>query len=153
MTYTLETPVRDYETIAEMPSWVISARAETIEDGAFLSGAALAHLHMVLALDVVPLPLLRDRLPLRAAEVCVAFSGRSERAGELRDVMHLLRPGDLPIPAGGSYLSWRPAVERPVSMRAPDRALPNNAAEQIRGWLDAGQGAPMARTDAVLEQS
>ncbi|MEO9778034.1 MAG: DUF1403 family protein [Sedimentitalea sp.] len=41
---------------------------------------------------------------MAAAEACVAFSGRPERAGELRDAVHLLRPGGLPGPAGEVYL-------------------------------------------------
>ena len=85
----------DFESLPRMPSWVTSARPETPEDVAFLSGAALNHLHLVLGRVEVPQALLRDRLALRAAEACVAFSGRPERAGELRDAVHLLRPGDL----------------------------------------------------------
>ncbi|WP_187293219.1 hypothetical protein [Octadecabacter arcticus] len=32
------------ETLSQMPSWVTSARAQVVEDVAFLSGAALATL-------------------------------------------------------------------------------------------------------------
>ncbi|MFA7586379.1 MAG: DUF1403 family protein, partial [Novosphingobium sp.] len=99
--------ISDLDTLPRMPAWVTSARAETLGDVAFLSGAALNHLHVVLGRAEVPQALLRDRLALRAAEACVAFSGRSERAGELRDAVHLLRPGDLPGPAGETYLSWQ----------------------------------------------
>jgi hypothetical protein len=107
-----------------MPAWVTSARPEAFEDVAFLSGAALNHLHLVLGREEVPKALLRDRLALRAAEACAGFSGRPERAPELRDAIHLLRPGDLPGPAGETYLAWRRAVERPVSIKALGRALP-----------------------------
>jgi hypothetical protein len=55
---------------------------------------------LCLGVNEVPHALLRDRLALRAAEACVAFSGRPRAAGELRDAVHLLRPGDLPGPAG-----------------------------------------------------
>ncbi|MEN8676031.1 MAG: DUF1403 family protein [Alteriqipengyuania sp.] len=139
----------DPETIPRMPAWVTSARPDTTEDVAFLSGAALAHLHLVLARGDVPHALLRDRLALRAAEACVAFSGRSERAGELRDAVHLLRPGDLPGPAGETFLAWRHAVER--SVKALCRAVPDLRAERIAGWLDAGSGAPVACAAMVLE--
>jgi hypothetical protein len=139
------------ETIPRMPSWVISLRAETIEDAAFFSGAALNHLHMVLAREDVPHALLRDRLGLRAAEACVAFSGRPERAGELRDAVRLLRPGDLPGPAGEICLAWQRAVERPVSVKALRRSLPEIEAGRIAEWLDAGLGAPIARAAMVLE--
>tara|TARA_R100001143_G_scaffold61510_1_gene62408 strand:+ start:1400 stop:2233 length:834 start_codon:yes stop_codon:yes gene_type:complete len=134
-----------------MPPWVTSARAETLEDVAFLSGAALSHLHLVLGREAVPQALLRDRLALRAAEACVAFSGRPERAGELRDVVHLLCPGDLPGPAGETCLAWRRATERPVTVKALVRALPELHGDQIASWLDAGQGAPVSRAAMVLE--
>jgi hypothetical protein len=134
-----------------MPAWVTSARVETLEDVAFLSGAALSHLHLVLASPNVPHALLRERLALRAAEACVAFAGRPERAADLRDAVHLLRPGDLPGPAGETYFAWRRAVERPVSIKALDRALPTLEPGQIAVWLDAGQGAPVSRAARVLE--
>jgi hypothetical protein len=134
-----------------MPPWVTSARAETLEDVAFLSGAALNHLHLVLGCDPVPQALLRDKLALRATEACVAFSGRLERAGELRDVVHMLRPGDLHGPAGETYLAWRLATERPVTVKVLVRALPELQGYQIASWLDAGQGAPVSRAAMVLE--
>ncbi|MGK7664276.1 MULTISPECIES: DUF1403 family protein [unclassified Marinovum] len=141
----------DPDMIPRMPGWVISARAETLEDVAFLSGAALSHLHLVLGREDVPHALLRDRLALRAAEACVAFSGRPERAGELRDAVHLLRPGDLPGPAGETCLAWRRAGERPVSIKALGRALPSFEPGLMAGWLDAGQGGPVTRAAMVLE--
>jgi len=134
-----------------MPAWVTSARAETLEDVAFLSGAALSHLHVALGREDVPHALLRDRLALRAAEACVAFSGRPERTADLRDAVHLLRPGDLPGPAGETYLAWRRAAERPLSIRVLGRVLPTFEPGQIAEWLDAGQGAPVARAAMVLE--
>lgn len=141
----------DFETLPRIPSWVIAARAETLEDGAFFSGAALTHLHLVLAHEDVPQPLLRDRLALRAAEACVALSGRPERAGALRDAIHLLHPGDLPGPAGETYLAWRRAVERPVSVKALGRGLPTLEPGQIAAWLEAGKGGPGTRAAMVLE--
>lgn len=141
----------DFETLPRMPSWVTSARAETPEDVAFLSGAALNHLHLVLGRAEVPQSLLRERLALRAAEACVAQSGRPERAAELRDTVAFLQPGDHPGPAGEVTLSWRRAVERPVSVNALHRALPGIEAGQIVEWLDAGKGAPVTRAAMVLE--
>ena len=141
----------DPDMLPQMPIWVTSARAEAIEDVAFLSGAALNHLHVVLGWNEVPHALLRDRLALRAAEACVAFSGRPERAPELRDAMHLLRPGDLPGPAGETCLAWRRAVERPVSIKALGRALPTLELGQIATWLDTGKGAPVTRAAMALE--
>ena len=151
MTFIRHTTIDNFDTLPRMPAWVTSARAETLEDVAFLSGAALSHLHVVLSRDDVPHALLRERLALRAAEACVAFSGRPERAADLRDAVHLLRPGDLPGPAGETYFAWRRAVERPVSIKALDRALPTLEPGQIAMWLDAGQGAPVSRAARVLE--
>ena len=151
MTFARPDHIIDLDTLPRMPAWVTSARAETLEDVAFLSGAALNHLHLVLGRVEVPQALLRDRLALRAAEACVAFSGRLERAGDLRDAVHLLRSGDLPGPAGETYLAWRRAVERPVSIKALGRALPTLAPVQIATWLDAGQGEPASRAARVLE--
>lgn len=78
-------------------------------------------------------------------------SGRMERAGELRDACHLMRPGDLPGPAGEVYQSWRRAVERPISPKALYRALPGIAPDEIAAWLDAGTGAPVRRAAMVLQ--
>jgi hypothetical protein len=74
-----------------------------------------------------------------------------ERAGELRDAVHLLRPGDLPGPAGETYQCWLRAVERPMSIKAFDRAMPEVAPDKIANWLDAGKGQPVARAATVLE--
>ena len=150
MSYARRTFSDDTDTIAGMPSWITSARSETPGDVAFLSGAALAHLHLVLGREEIPKALLHERLALRAAEVCVAFSGRPERAAELRDTVAFLQPGDQPGPAGEVYLSWRRAVERPVSTEALHRALPGLEVEQIATWRDAGQGAPVPRAASVL---
>ena len=151
MTFARPDHISDVDTLPRMPAWVTSARVETLEDVAFLSGAALNHLHVVLERAEVPQALLRDRLALRAAEACVAFSGRSERAGELRDAVHLLRAGDLPGPAGETCFAWRRAAGRPVSVKALGRAFPAFEPGQIAAWLDAGKGAPVTRAAIVLE--
>ncbi|MFG6584948.1 DUF1403 family protein [Sulfitobacter sp. 1A12779] len=141
----------DLDTLLRLPEWVTSTRSGTLEDMAFLSGAALNHLHLLMARDDVPVTLIRARLALRAAEACVRFSGRPERAGELRDAVHFLRPGDLPGPAGATCLAWRRAVERPLSIKALGRALPTLEPGQIATWLDAGKGAPVTRAAMALE--
>jgi hypothetical protein len=151
MTFARPDHISALDTLPRMPAWVTSARDETLEDVAFLSGAALNHLHLVLGHAEVPQALLRERLALRAAEACVGFSGRSERAGDLRDAVHLLRPGDLPGPAGETCLAWRRAVERPVSIKALGRALPILELGQIATWLDTGKGAPVTRAAMALE--
>lgn len=151
MTFAPANHARDLEPQAGMPAWISGVRSETLEDAAFLSGAVLSHLRLVLEREDVPHALLRDRLALRAAEACVAFSGRPERAAELRDAIHLLRPGDLPGPAGETCLEWRRAAERPLSVKALARTLPGAAPGQIATWLDAGRGPPVTRAAMVLE--
>lgn len=151
MTYARHELIDDREIIPRMPSWVTSARPETPEDVAFLSGAALNHLHLVLNDQNVPQTLLRARLALRAADASMTHQGRPERASELRDAVAFLQPGDNPGPAGEVYLSWRRAIERPVSVKALHRALPDLQPEQIATWLDARQGAPISRAAAVLQ--
>ena len=134
-----------------MPAWVTSGFAETSEDVAFLSGVALGHMDLVTRREDVPQALLRARLALAAAEVCVGFSGRVERAAELRDAVQFLQPGDTAGPAGEIYQSWARAVERPVSVATLDRALPSVEAMDIGELLDVGQGLPLVRAARVLE--
>lgn len=140
-----------FESLPRMPAWITSAGPETPEDVAFLSGAGLAHLHLVITHSNMPQCLLRARLALRAAEAVVTQSGRPERAGDLRDALAFLAPGDSAGPAGDIYRAWMRAVERPVSVQALHRALPDIDAEEIAFWLDAGQGAPVARAASVLQ--
>ena len=151
MTYARQSFSDDIETLPRMPSWVTSARPETPEDVAFLSGAALNHLHLVLSREDVPHTLLRARLALRSAEACVTHQGRPERAAELRDAVSFLQLGDNPGPAGEVTLSWQRAAARPIAVKALDRAIPNVEAHQIAAWLDAGQGAPVQRAASVLQ--
>ncbi|WP_306114942.1 MULTISPECIES: DUF1403 family protein [unclassified Roseovarius] len=151
MTYQPATISNGLTNLPHLPDWVTSGRAETPETVAFLSGAALSHLHLVVARQDVPQSLFRERLALRAADACVTRLGRPERAGDLRDTVAFLQPGDNPGPAGEVYLSWRRAVERPISVGALHRALPSLAPEQIAEWLDVGQRSPVTRSAAVLK--
>lgn len=134
-----------------LPSWVRPNSAETIEDAGLISGAALAHMHILQNREDVPIPLLRARLALQSATVCVGFSGRVEQAGDLRDALHLLRPGDLPGPAGEVYQSWHRAIERPNSTSTVHRALPAIPADQITFWLSTSHINPVTRAALVLE--
>jgi len=151
MAFDRHAPSDDLDTLPRIPAWVTSTHPETLEDVAFLSSAAVSHLHVVSGREEVPHALLRDRLALRAAEACVACSGRPERAGELRDAVHLLRPGDLPGPVGEICLAWRRATKRPVSVKALGRAVPILEPSQIGSWLDVGKGGPVTRAATVLE--
>ncbi|MFQ3251731.1 MAG: hypothetical protein ACI9U6_000005 [Loktanella salsilacus] len=134
-----------------LPAWIASARPETAEDAAFLAGAGLSALQLVLAQPGVPLALVRDRRALGAAEASVIRAGRPERAADLRDEVHLLRLGDQTGPAGAVFALWRQAVAKPISVGALHAVLPEIAPTDIATWLDAGQGAPVARACAVFE--
>ncbi|MBL4929445.1 DUF1403 family protein [Tabrizicola sp. KVB23] len=134
-----------------MPGWITSARAETPEDVAFLSGAALAHLHLVAQSEELPHALWRDRLALRAAELCVGLSGRRETAAQLRDALHLTRPGDDPGPAGGILRQWSRAVARPISVAQLGKVLEGVSPELIALCLEAKGVTPIARAAAVME--
>ena len=144
-------PTGDSLTAPRMPGWTARCTGETLEETAFLSGVALAHLDLVARTEAVPQALWRARLTLAAAEVCVGFMGRRERAADLRDALHLLRPGDHPGPAGEVFQQWSTAVMRPISVAGLAKALPNVPAEQIGLCLDAKGGNPVDRAAAVLK--
>lgn len=151
MTHTPPVFDPDVESVPRPPNWASRGSVETIEDVAFLSGAALSHLHRVPTHQTVPEALLRARLALRAAEVCLVHMGRSERAGDLRDAVAFVQPGDSPGPMGEMYRGWQRAVERDGSARAMQRALPGVPESDIAAWLNVGQGAPVSRVAAVVE--
>ena len=77
-------------------------------------------------------------------------SGRPERAGELRDAVGFLQPGDRPGRRARSTLSWRRTVERPVSSKALHRALnadPGAGADRRFSRRRAGvAGDPLSRS-------
>jgi len=147
MTYSPEA----FDTLPRVPAWVARQRADTLEEAAFMSGAALSQLHPLLNRKDVPQTLARAHLALQAAEVCTMHHGRPERAGELRDALAFLRPGDHAGPAGEIYRSWQRMVDRPVSVDALRRALPEFDGEQIAIWLDRKKAAPVSRAADVLE--
>lgn len=134
-----------------LPGWILADRVETLEDLAFLSGAALSHLDLVTLRRDLPHALWRARLALTAAEVCVRLDGRPERAAALRDALHLTRPGDHPGPAGEVLAQWLRAAERPVTVASLARALPKLSGDRIALMLDTGTGSPVARAAAVMQ--
>ncbi|MCA0270869.1 MAG: DUF1403 family protein [Proteobacteria bacterium] len=140
----------DPASIAPLPGWITSGRGETPEDVAFLSGAALAHLHLVALSPELPQELWRDRLALRAAEASAGFAGRREGQGALRDAAHLTKACDDPGPAGAILRAWTRAVARPISVGPLAKALDGVTPEAIALCLDAA-GAPVGRAAAVLE--
>jgi len=132
-----------------LPGWAVATRALDPEDAAFRAGAALAHLQGVRAAPGLPIALWRDRLALEAAVADVRFSGRSEGLADLRDALHLARPGNPLGPAGEIGKAWSRAATRPLTKRdlAP---LPGIAPELVSREL-ARLGAPVARAALTLE--
>ena len=111
----------------------------------------MAYLHMISAHKAVPQALWRDRLALAAAEVCVKISGRREAAADLRDALHLTRPGDHPGPAGAIFGQWSRAVARPISVAHLGKVLDGVSAERIALCLDAMGSNPVDRAAGVIE--
>lgn len=81
----------DAVSIVRMPSRITRGRAEALEDVAFMSGAALGQLHLVVGCADLPQALFRERLAPRAAETCVALSGRPERSGGIANLFFAAR--------------------------------------------------------------
>ncbi|MFU8825547.1 DUF1403 family protein, partial [Yoonia sp.] len=144
MTFANSARTSDLQTLPRMPSWIAASSSGDAADAAFRAGAALGHLHLVVSHEAVPKPLLYSRLALQSAEASVVFSGRPERQRELRDAVHLLRPGDLPGPAGDIYLAWQRAGAGRLSVKTLGHALSHLDAAQIAFWLDVGRGAPVS---------
>ena len=132
-----------------------AARAEALEDAAFLSGAALARLHLAAGAVDLPHALWRARLALGAAVACAALTRRAEGARALRDAVHLRQPGDPPGPAGEICLIWQGAVARPISAAGLGRVAPMLEAATIARALAPACGAaadnPVARAAGALE--
>ncbi len=133
-----------------LPGWALPSRTRTTEEAVFASGAALASLHLALSVPEIPLDLLRDRMALTAAAACVTLTGRTESAAQLRDELHLLRPGDQPGPAGAVHDLWRRAVARPVAPRILAGMMPEPLQPGVPVWLAAAQGSPVERAAGVL---
>jgi hypothetical protein len=134
-----------------LPGWITTAPAETLEEAAFRSGAALAHLHLVAGQAIVPHALWRARLAVSAAEACVTIVGRREGVLELRDALYLLRPGGHPGPAGDILRQWSRAVARPILAAHLGKVLTGLPTEQISDYLKAADGNPVDRATCVLE--
>ncbi|NEY92041.1 DUF1403 family protein [Tabrizicola oligotrophica] len=140
----------DPDSIAPLPGWITSGHGETPEDVPFLSGAALAHLHLVARAPNLPQALWRDRLALNAAETCAGFAGRREGQAALRDAAHLTRPGDHPGPAGVIFRQWSLMVARPIAGQHLGKALEGIEPERIAFCLDAA-GTPVARAAMAIQ--
>jgi hypothetical protein len=145
------------KTIQLLPRWITLPRDETHETVAFLSGAALATLDVVLRDPSGTLPgaLLRDRLALEAAVACLKLEGRNETASDIRDAVCLARAGDALGPAGDMFVAWRRFAR--VNLAAGGwkdslgKALPTLMVDEALSQLGSLSGIPVGQASQILE--
>ena len=101
--------------LPKLPSWLAPRRGGAPEDAPFRTGALLAILDILVHHPGVPQALLRDRLALQSAETAMIALGRPERAAQLRDEVHLARPGDTLGPGGTVFASFRTWARTPIT--------------------------------------
>lgn len=145
MTYQPTAIADDRITLPKLPAWVTSARAETPETMAFLSGATFAMLDTLLRQSgqVVPQTLLANRLALTAAVATSKLEGRMATEGDVRDAYHLTPPGDDGVchwgPDGDVLDFWRNAVrirlEKADWVSATADLIDDRFGEAAETWL------------------
>ncbi|MBY5974573.1 DUF1403 family protein [Ferrimonas balearica] len=158
MTYQPATISDDLGNLPQLPGWVTSGRAETLETVAFRSGAALMVLDQ-LASDPrhgVPVKLLANRLALRAATATSKLEGRLAREADIRDAYHLTPPGEARGPDGDLLAFWRESARvRPGGTGEFADLVGAEYGGEVGVWLDAGLEqarirGPLAGCVAVL---
>ena len=158
MTYQSIAISDDLSTLPQLPGWVTSVRAETLETVAFRSGAALTVLDQLIGDERygVPVKLLANRLALSAATVTSKLEGRLAREADIRDAYHLTLPGEARGPDGELLAFWREGV-RLRGGRTGEIAdfVGAEFAGEVGVWLDVGlerarTHGPLAGCVAVL---
>ena len=142
MTYQPATISEDLINLPQLPGWVTSGRAETLETVAFRSGAALTVLYHLVGdpRHGVPVKVLANRLALSAATATSKLEGRLAREADIRDAYHLAPPGEARGPDGDLLAFWREAVR--LRLNGPGEIadlIGTDRAEDVASWLDAGQ--------------
>ncbi|WP_138936614.1 DUF1403 family protein [Roseovarius arcticus] len=149
------------KSIQLLPGWITLPQDDTPETVAFISGAALATLDVVLRDSGANLPgaLLRDRLALDAAVACLKLEGRSDSAPDIRDAVSLARPvrlgraGDALGPAGDMFVAWRKLAR--VNLAAGGwndrvRTVVPAAVVDVLPDFGAPAGPPVAQASRIL---
>ncbi|WP_299734119.1 DUF1403 family protein [uncultured Tateyamaria sp.] len=142
MTYQSATISDDPRTLPQLPAWVTSRRAETIETVAFRSAAALTVLDQLISDESygVPLKLLANRLALSAATATSKLEGRMAREADIRDAYHLTPRGEARGPDGDLLAFWREAIRlRAGGAGEIADLIGADLAGEVGVWLDAGQ--------------
>lgn len=150
MTYQLTAICEASSSPPKLPAWVISARAETLENVAFRSGAVLTVLDTLVcdSNHGVPVELLANRMALEAATATSKLEGRLARESDIRDAFHLTPPGEAGGPDGDLLAFWREAARLRLTGRGW-RAAPGSLAgpgleAEVENWLAVS--AARART-------
>lgn len=161
MTYQATTISDDQSSLPKLPSWVTSARAETLETVAFRSGAALTVLDALVSDPAhgVPVKLLANRLALKAATATSKLEGRMAREADIRDAYHLTPSGEACGPDGDLLAFWREAVRLRLNSRDWQAGLRSlvgpNFADEVASWIEPGtehtkKYGPMAGCSSVM---
>lgn len=137
--------------LPRLPDWVAGHDISIPENAVFAAGAALCALHLAQKVDTLPQALWRARLALSASQNCAQFAGRPESVAQMRDEVHLLRPGETPGPAGAILQAWLRATERPISPPSLQRALPHLDKVQLDGWTAPYTAAPIAGAAQLVQ--
>ncbi|TDK52613.1 DUF1403 family protein [Antarcticimicrobium luteum] len=141
MTYQPATISDDLNTLPQLPGWVTSGRAETLETVAFRSGAAITVLDQLVCgpHHGVPVKLLANRLALTAATATSKLEGRLAREADIRDAYHLTPPGEARGPDGDLLAFWRDAVRLLAGGTGGIADLVGaDFAGEMGVWVDAG---------------
>jgi len=151
MTYQSARISDDLTTLPQLPAWVTSGCAETLETVAFRSGAALTVLDQLVCdpRHGVPVKLLANRLALSAATATSKLEGRLAREVDIRDAYHLTPPGEARGPDGDLLAFWRESARvRPGWTGEIADLVGAEYGGEVGVWLDAGQ--ERARTHGPL---
>ena len=145
MTYQLSAISDDQTTLPNLPVWVTSGHAETLEHVAFRSGAALTVLDTLVSDPAhgVPVKLLANRLALKAATATSTLEGRLARAADLRDACHLTQPGEARGPDGDLLAFWRQTIQVKLTGREWlsdfSDLMGSDFGDAVDGWVKAGR--------------
>ncbi|MHA6646349.1 DUF1403 family protein [Mesorhizobium sp. A623] len=131
-----------------IPAWVVPRGAVASDtEAAFMAGAALTTLDMLVRSDPAWAGAWRHRLALKCAAAAVRLAGRNEDEAALRDAWVLRQPGDAPGPAGTILAAWRQLAARPPVV---DIARLAEVVEQLGlRWDDGFGDLPSAIDDVV----
>ena len=129
-------PYADHSAVAKVPVWA-RARGEVQRDvdAAYLAGATLNSLDILVRADPMWSGAWRQRLALRSASAAARLLGRKEEEGALRDAHFFRAAADDPGPAGNLLLAWRRLASRSTGL---DEAAVRPVAEHLDlKWDDA----------------